>query len=542
MASKNDFSRSIYELLKEKVDGKAALREFLDLEESETADAVSWAPGVLDNLFGGADGKSHEWTGILSLIDGILSGTVQSWHEAEDITRNISFMANIGKVGEYINRKGYPGRIYGPFLELASKSRFIESVKWGIALAGPGLHSEDIYVIHILARYPEFTGCAARAIIHGSETFPSLKKELLVMLPHVCQWGAVNLIESIIREKELISDPHVQDAIVIHGMENNGGIPMEIAFTIAQAIDRERIFLHAREDRRYYEALHELMDTLLTEPEPLGGIDDLADRDIMLQRYFRLLTLAEPDIYLLEGLSNIEQYCSMKNCSYQGKDELLVSVSELRGKMDNESIVLCALKCEKTCWKALAQIRKAPTPALLEEVCRLFKKTPDNPMLIEILKSSGEARHLQLLFDAIPKLIDCEDRKSYPMAFVNQFGRAHRNNWVYAQIIGVLGRLGTDEALQHLHEALGDYAMPVRCAAYRAISDMDLELADPSWSRKYAVSVKDMLFKEQEQTLDVVLEAAFALDVKLTGTEYDRIIENKRLPEEVAGRLRQIME
>jgi hypothetical protein len=542
VAGKADFSRSVYELIKEKVDGNAAPGEFLDLEESEATDAVSWAPGALDNLFGSADGKSQDWTGILTLINDILRGYVQSWQEAEDITRNIPFMANIGKVGEYINRNGYPEEIYGFFLELASKSRFVESVKWGIALAGPGLHPEDMNLIHILARYPEFTDCAGIAIIHGSKTFPSLKKELLVLLPNVYQWGTVNLIEIIIKEKELISDPRVQDDIVIYGMENNGGIPMEIAFTIAQAIDRERIFQQAREDRRYYEALHELMDTLLTEPDPLGGIDDLADRDMMLQRYFRLLSLAEPDIYLLEGLSNIEQYCSMKNCGYQGKEELLVSLRELRGKMDYENIVLNALKNAKTCWKALAQIRKAPTPLLVEEVCRLFEKTPDNSILIEILKSSGEVRYLKILFDAIPKLVNCEERKLQPMTFRNQFGKAHRNNWEYAGIVAALGRLGTDEALHHLHEALRDYSPIVRCAAYRAISGMDLKLKDPAWSGRYAVSVKEMLFEEHENTLDEVLEAALTLNVKVTATEYERILENKNLSEDVAGKLRQLME
>ncbi|MHC9538141.1 MAG: HEAT repeat domain-containing protein [Vulcanimicrobiota bacterium] len=542
MAGKVYFSRSIYELIKKKVDGNAAPREFLDLEESEATDVVSWAPGALDNLFGGADGKSREGTRILTLINDILRGNVQRWHEAEEITRNVPFTAHIGNVGEYINRKGYPVKIYELFLELASKSRFIESVKWGLALAGPGLRPEDTDVIHIFARYPEFTDCAARALTHGSKTFPSLKKELLVMLPHVWQWGVVNLIEIIIKEKELISDHQVQDAIVIHGMENNCGIPMEIAFTIAQAVDRERIFLHACEDKRYCEALHELMGELLTEPEPLGGIDDLADRDRVLQNYFRLLSLAESDIYLLEGLSNIEHYCTMENCGYQGREELLVSMRELRGKMDYENIVLRALESEKTCWKALTQIRKAPTPVLVEEVCRLFDKTPDNSMLIEILKSSGEAGHLQLLFDAIPKLVNCEERKSYPLAFVTQIGKAHRNNWIYAEIIAALGRLGTAEALQHLHKALKDYDPIVRCAAYRAISSMDLRLADPSWFQKYAFSVREILFMEHEHTLGVALEAALALGVKLTRAEHDRIIEKKKLPEDMADKLRQLME
>jgi len=47
------------------------------------------------------------------------------------------------------------------------------------------------------------------------------------LLPMARQWGVINLMEDIIREGSLIKDPAVQKSIVIHGMENCDGIPME---------------------------------------------------------------------------------------------------------------------------------------------------------------------------------------------------------------------------------------------------------------------------------------------------------------------------
>ena len=92
-------------------------------------------------------------------------------------------------------------------------------------------------------------------------------------------------LSRIVHEPSLIHDAEVQRKILIYGMGNNDGIPMEVAFTIAENIDLPRFFDLARTDGRVYVAISEMMDILITEPNPLGGIEQLSDsHDLLVSR------------------------------------------------------------------------------------------------------------------------------------------------------------------------------------------------------------------------------------------------------------------
>ena len=74
------------------------------------------------------------------------------------------------------------------------------------------------------------------------------------------------MIERLVQDEELIRDPEVQRQILIYGMENNDGLAMEVAFTIASYIDMPRFFREAQQDSKLFRRLTDLWNTLLTDP------------------------------------------------------------------------------------------------------------------------------------------------------------------------------------------------------------------------------------------------------------------------------------
>jgi len=289
------------------------------------------------------------------------------------------------------------------------------------------------------------------------------------------------------------------------------------------------------------EGLHALMGTLLLEPAPLGGIDDLPGGDVVLADYIELLRSLAPDLHVLTGLSNVESYFSGKAGAPESDMELLASVREMKQLRQSDEILKLGLDDKKTRWMALDHIKNSPSPCLLDEVCRLLREKPDDTMVIHVLATAGGTEHLQQLMDAIPRIINLEDRRAFPLAHVNQFGPEHRNNWEYAAIVATLGRLGTPEAFAHLQRALGDYAMPVRMAACRAVSDLDPGTLDRAVAESLSAAVRLRLFEENADTIEAAIEAARVLNVSLSKKDYNGIKKKLKLPAELAGQLKELV-
>ena len=83
----------------------------------------------------------------------------------------------------------------------------------------------------ILARHGEFALYTSHALLRESEAHPELKRHLVALLPISYQWGVIKLVEYIVRDESLIRQKAVQRDVLIYGMQNCQGIPMEVALT-----------------------------------------------------------------------------------------------------------------------------------------------------------------------------------------------------------------------------------------------------------------------------------------------------------------------
>ncbi len=86
------------------------------------------------------------------------------------------------------------------------------------------------------------------------------------------------------------------------------------------------------------------MDSLLTEPNPLGGLNDLANPEKLFGSYVKLLEVQTPDNYVLMGLRAADEFLSDGETAWQGKEELLQQVRKLL--REGASTEVCALDCE----------------------------------------------------------------------------------------------------------------------------------------------------------------------------------------------------
>ena len=97
--------------------------------------------------------------------------------------------------------------------------------------------SDFIEPLFALARHSEFAVHALSALLRSYPPNPQTKQRFLALLSATRSWGVIRLIELLLRVPEYARDLAVQRECLLAGMENNEGIPMEIAFTLASRID-----------------------------------------------------------------------------------------------------------------------------------------------------------------------------------------------------------------------------------------------------------------------------------------------------------------
>jgi hypothetical protein len=120
----------------------------------------------------------------------------------------------------------------------------------GIAIGALDANQEFIDDLFLFARYSEFTVHAVSALVRSYPQTPQLKERLLALLAVNRQWGVIRLVELILGVPEYASDLSVQRGCLVYGMENNEGIPMEIAFTLATHIDLFHFLALSHTDRQ----------------------------------------------------------------------------------------------------------------------------------------------------------------------------------------------------------------------------------------------------------------------------------------------------
>jgi len=468
---------SLYDLIGSQV--RASPEKPLDIDQfppthEMDASGVSFAPGLRDQFFGGGDGDEDGWQTVLGVIHGINDGRIKTWLVAEQNLRDVSAAAHVDRVLERLRVDDITPVVKDTFWEVARRSESYEAVKWGIAIGGIQLTDAEVEDLLLLARHPEFTLYASHVLMRESERQPGLKQKLLDLLPLSRQWGVVNVIDYIVSDKEWVRSPDVQRLIVIYGMENHDGISMEVGFTIASAIDFQAVFAAAATDERLFQAVVDLVCTLIDEPQPLGGLTDLPNWQEVYAGFRKLLDGHDVDITVLAGLLSLERFLEDETLSWDRRQAEASGVRALLKAGVSAEAVKAGLQSERYRWIALSLVEKYDLRQLLPDVHAVFDARPDFTT-IEVLGKMGGTDGLEHLLRAIPRLVDLDARKKIPLRDVNSFGPEHKYNFEYAKIVEYLGDLGTEPAVLAITTAAQDYDPGVRAAACTAITRLPRE-------------------------------------------------------------------
>ena len=245
--------------------------DYFKIDEKDKDGSVQFAPGASDALFGGGEPDPKLWKKVGKTIGAINAGQLTEWRVLEKNLVGINTAANVDALLQSLLVADVTPEVKRMFWELAKGSADHEVIKWGIAVGSVNLTDAELEPLLTLARHNEFTVYCAHALLREAENNPAYKLRLIELLPVSEQWGVIHLIDYIVADPSLVKRADVQRKILIYGMRNNGGIPMEVAFTIASAIDLPSFIETAKAEADVYVAVIDLMDTLLTEPAPLSG-------------------------------------------------------------------------------------------------------------------------------------------------------------------------------------------------------------------------------------------------------------------------------
>lgn len=444
-------TKSIYDILVaqlEKYGQEEPVREEEFPRISPPGADFAFAPGAQDATLGGAPAPDDAW----KIVNGIIEAPPKDWREAEEKLRGVGVLRTIDTLFQKLDPAKVTKEVKDLFWDVALHSDDYEAVKWGIAIGCIHLTEEEFFDVLTFARHSEFTlYCAVAMLREGRSLF------LVNLLPEVRQWGLVRLVEAIVRDEDLISEHDVQREVIFWGMENAGGIPMEVAFTIASHVDLSAHFEDP--DDELIEAVIDLMTCLLTGPQHLGRPEDLPNWENLRDDFVKMLAKRTPDVRVLLALLAADT----------------AEARHLAMELDEEEILRKGLKDERQRWKSLSVIHERKLAALLPDVVALL---PDSGA-IWVVSEMGGPQDLAALLAALPKAVDLAARAKKKMSPRNVLGPDFAASQSYSRIVAALPRLGTPEAVAEIKRAARDFDPAVRLAAVRALEAVprDAEIA-----------------------------------------------------------------
>lgn len=444
---------------------------------------LSYAPGAVDAVIAVSSTNDKDREVVKSIVSRIERGKIREWKGVEEALRGVRAIGCVDAVIQDLKRTRISSKAIQFLWTTAKFSSDYEVIKWGIALGSLGENDEEkVRDLVMFARHPEFTIYSGYAIRRMAAAKPELKRYLVELLPFSHQWGVINLIQQIVGENDLIREHEVQRKVLIYGMENNGGIPMEVAFIIAANIELSRFVRLAETDTQVYVALSKLIDTLITQPNPLGGIDQLVDGDVLLAEYLEMLTKRPTDIRMLAGLDILKEHLAAHEPVKEENAGLLSKVERLWAERFDDNVLRAGLRNADTRWLTLDLIGKLKIGSVLPEVREAFQREPDYSS-ISVLAELGNNEDLQMLFAAIPRLVDLKDRANRKISAVNVRGPESKGAFEYGRIVEALGRFVTPDAIAHLKVAASDYDPMIRQSACKAFARIPLDKVDEDIAR-----------------------------------------------------------
>jgi hypothetical protein len=473
---------------------RASPNEPLNVAEIRTDDpddesGIRFAAGAMDALFGRGGGDA-EWKEVLEVVRRLSRGEDLHWTAVDAVTAEVPTARNVDLLIEQLRPSDTSHVVRERFWEVARKSRRTESVKWGIAIGGIGLRPDELEPLLALAHHAEFTLYAAHVLMREGARVPGYRRELVALLPRARLWGVIRLIDYIVSIDDLIADVDVQRSVLVHGMENNDGIAMEVAFTIAKAVDVRSFVDASRADARLRRAVCDLMDSLLTEPLPLGGLRDLDDWESLYDAWIEFLEQDNPDVKLLCALRSLRIFLNDDEVEWSRKAQERARVERLWMTKYSVEVLRKGSSDERDRFWTLKLIEEQQARELLPDVRRIHAENPDHST-IQVLARIGTEEDLEVLRVSIGRLVDLEARSRVPFSTINVFGPEHKHAMEYGAIVRALPRLRTPAAVATIKGALLDYDPHVRAAGCAAVADLVSALVDDEIREVVRERVKD---------------------------------------------------
>jgi hypothetical protein len=273
-------------------------------------------------------------------------------------------------------------------------------------------------------------------------------------------------------------------------------------------------------DQQVYEAFTEMVNTLLTDPEPLGGIKELPRGDEFFEEYVKFLLRRTADIRVLGGLLAVQEFLRREESSedpWPDTTQTLEMVRQAFQQRITQEILRQGIQDISSRWLALRIIRENRIHSLLPDVQLLLEQKAEWSV-IKTLAELGDRAQFDLLFRKIPELVNLEARSKLQASRKNVHGPEHANSFEYAEIIKVLGKLGTPEAIQHLKCAFRDYDPTIRSAACQAIVVMDRS----NFDLELAALIEERLKDAPSYVVKSAEEAARWAGINPSGTQSDK--------------------
>jgi hypothetical protein len=219
------------------------------------------------------------------------------------------------------------------------------------------------------------------------------------------------------------------------------------------------------------------MDSLLTEPDPLGGLVDLAGWEGLYDAWVGFLEQRDPDTRLLGALQSLRQFLSADDLEWSRKGQERDRIEGLRKTKFSTAALRCGLGDERDRWLALQLIAEQVVRELLPEVRQAHEQKPGYGT-INVLAKIGSKEDLEALRASIGTLVDLEARKQLPLSTENVFGPEHKHSTEYGQIVRAMARLATPGAVATIKSALLDYDPSIRAAGCEAVANLRSDLID----------------------------------------------------------------
>ncbi len=484
---------SIYSAIEEQV--RAAPDEPLDYERlppipPTSEHGLKFAPGAMDALLGSGQATSDEWKTVREVARAVNAGRISDWRVVEKNVSKIPTASCVDTVLGDLSAAEFTPALKRTFWELARRSRDYEAVKWGIAIGSVQLREDEVPELLTLARHAEFALYTSHALLRESGSHPELKRHLVSLLPTSREWGVIKLIEYIVRDDSLIHQKPVQRDVLVYGMENCQVISMEVGFTIAKAIDLPFFCQAAAGDERVYRAMLSLGDTLINEPQPLGGLAQLNEWPAFYDAYLAMIRRHPADARQLVALTSLEHFLADGKLDWQRRSSELEKVRHVLEERLAPAVIRRSLGDERDTWAALQLIREKKLAELVPDVEAQFTKKPE-PLAIQILGELGGKKQLETMLARIPSLVDLEARKTVPLSRTNVIGPQYRHDFTYALIVEAMGKLATPAAVDAIKTAAVDFNPQVRFGACKAVAQLPAAAVDADLRRLVTERLSD---------------------------------------------------